>query len=155
MQSCLRPMVITGIAMTLLMGCSESPEKAIRERLQSAADGYESGDRTTIVDLVSDQYSDPDGNDKQAVLAALAMLAQGQRLYVAHSVREIQLDEGNRRARVGVHVALAGRPIDSVAAASEMRADLYRVDLEMADEEGEWRVVSARWRGQTLKYELP
>lgn len=135
----------------LLTACSTSPEKAIRARLQAGADAVESGDRTAVVDMISDAYSDPDGNDQQAVLASLALLTRGQKWYIALTVSRIELLDGGTRARVVADVALAGRPVDDIAAVDEAWADLYRLQLEMVDENGVWRVNSARWQAIGLR----
>jgi hypothetical protein len=46
-----------------------------------------------------------------------------------------------------VYVAMAGTPIEAPEALVGLRADLYRFDLELAEEpDGEWRVSSAQWR---------
>lgn len=128
----------------LLTACTTPPQQAIRERLEAGADAVESGDRTAVVDMVSDRYSDAAGNDKQAILASLAMLTRGQRWYLALSVQKIELHDGETAARVVAHVALAGRPVDDIAAVDEAWADLYRLDLDLVDEEGTWRILSAR-----------
>jgi hypothetical protein len=45
-----------------------------------------------------------------------------------------------------VLVALAGTPIHDPSALLGVRADLYRFDVRLRDEDGHWRVTSAEWQ---------
>lgn len=49
-------------------------------------------------------------------------------------------------ARAVAFVAMAGTPIDSAATLADVRADLWRFDVTLREEDGEWRVVRADWR---------
>ena len=46
---------------------------------------------------------------------------------------------------------MAGAPIAGVEDLVKLRADLYRFDFSLGDEEGEWKLTGAVWRRATAK----
>ena len=74
---------------------------------------------------------------------------RNQSVYLLVRVNDVVLADPGK-AQVDAFVALAGQPIRDATALPELRADLYRFDLRLRDEDGEWRVTSADWRPATL-----
>jgi hypothetical protein len=142
---------ISGILflITIVAGCAASPERQIRERLAAGAAAVERGDRSAMADMISAGYADGSGHDKQGVLGGLALLTRGQRTYILLDVKDVKLT-GSGRAEVDAVAALAGRPVEDLGALDEAWADLYRLNLQLTDEGGTWRIVTARWQPMGL-----
>jgi hypothetical protein len=138
----------------LLAGCSaepDSPEAAVRATLAAIERAAGERDVDALGDHVSDAYRDAHRNEKREVvqLAALHLL-RNQAVYTFSRIQSLEVDEPGR-ARVQALVALAGRPIPDAEALVTVRADLYRFDVRLAEEEpGVWRVVAADWKPATL-----
>ena len=45
-----------------------------------------------------------------------------------------------------VYVAMTGVPVESIDALISLKADLYRFELGLLEEGGEWRVIRSRWK---------
>ena len=69
-------------------------------------------------------------------------------IYLLVQIERIDLNDPHR-PRVTLYTAMAGKPFADVEALLELRAALYRFDLELIQEEDEWRVVSGRWQPAT------
>jgi hypothetical protein len=140
------------VAVALLAGpaCSpepESPEARIRALLDQMEVAAEQKDLGPLKAMVSEQYSDERGNDRQAVLGLLTYhFLRNQSIHLLTRVRAIEFPEPGR-ATVSVYVAMAGRPIPDADALTRLRADLYRFEFRLAEGgESGWLVTGAAWR---------
>ncbi|MFI5317343.1 MAG: hypothetical protein ACHQ6T_16710 [Myxococcota bacterium] len=136
-------------ALALALGCSggaETPEDRVRQVLAALAAAAEARDVGALKAYVSESYKDAEGNDRRTVLGvATAHFMRNSSVYVLMRVSELEIPEpGYASARA--LVALAGTPIANAGALLSVRADLYRFDLRLRDERGEWRVTSAAWQ---------
>ena len=52
-------------------------------------------------------------------------------------------DQGS--AEAVVYVAMTGVPIESMDALISLKADLYRFELGLVEDGGEWRIIRSRW----------
>jgi hypothetical protein len=132
-----------------LAGCAgdpQSPEAQIRSVLAELEAAAEAGELGPFKAHVSERYADGQGFDKEALVgfARLHVLRSARR-HVFVRVRAIELREP-QRAEVTLAVALAGSRLATPGDAARMRADVYKVDLDLEDEDGAWRIVWARWR---------
>jgi hypothetical protein len=142
------------IAAILVLACSAeppSPEDAVRETLAAIESAAGERDAGAIGEHVSEAYRDARGNDKRAVLALATLhLMRNQAVYTLSRVASLELVTPDR-AEARVYAALAGQPIPDPAALLTLRADLYRFDVVLREEQpGVWRVDSASWRPATL-----
>lgn len=132
----------------LASACGEpaaSPEARIKSLVEQAEQGAEARDISVLGDLVSDNYRDGRGYDRRTVLRiAQGLFLRNREIHLLSLVRNLEVNGDTAGARV--LVAMAGRPIESVQALVELRADLVRFDIELVREEGNWRVRSADWR---------
>jgi len=60
-------------------------------------------------------------------------------------IKTIDLMAQQDSADAVVYVAMTGVPVESMQALVSLKADLYRFDLELVEENGQWLVLSARW----------
>jgi hypothetical protein len=130
-----------------LVACSADspPEDRVRAVLAELEESAQARDAGEMKQHVSEAYSDGKGNDKRAVAQLVAFhLLRNQSVYLLTRVRSVEIAAPGQ-ARAEVLVAMAGTPIAGPEALLGLRADLYRFDLGLAEEDGVWRVRSADW----------
>ena len=121
-------------------GDPETPEGQVRALLGELELAAEEGDVAAFKEHVSERYGDDYGNDKQALSAYVTFhLMRNQRRHVVLRVREVLIRETGL-AQVSLHAGLAGRGGDLT------RADVYEIELDLEDEDGDWRLVWAQWK---------
>jgi hypothetical protein len=124
----------------------DDPEARVRALVARAEAAAEDRDTGALLALLSPRYRDAHGGDRDAARALLVhTFLRHQSVHLLVRLRELRFPaEG--RAALTAFVAMAGSPIEGAGALLDLRADLHRFDLELATEEGEWRVVGAAWR---------
>ena len=134
-------------ALLLLAACreAETPEAAVRRVLGELEAAAEARDVGAMKPHLSESYRDSQGNDRRAVLGlATAHFMRNRSIYLLTRVSELEIADAG--ASAVVLVALAGTPIHDPSALLGVRADLYRFDVRLRDEDGHWRVTSAEWQ---------
>lgn len=118
----------------------------MRQLVAEAVQAAEAGDAAHLRTLISADYRDSTGRDRRALDGLLRVyLLQHRPLYLYTRVASVSFAEGDR-AHATVYAAMAGRRIVDAAELAEARAGLYRFDLTLGLERGEWRVREATWR---------
>jgi hypothetical protein len=124
----------------------DSPEAQVRALLaqgEAAAEKKESG---VLRQLISEKYSDSQGQDKKAVEAMLRYyFLRNQSIHLFTRIRQIGFPQTDL-AQADVMVAMAGQPISDAEELERLRADLHRFEITLARENGEWKVIRAEWR---------
>ena len=96
--------------------------------------------------MISEKYTDSQGQDKKAIEAILRYyFLRNQTIHLFTRVREITFPAPDV-ARADVMVAMAAQPIAGVGELERVQADLHRFQINLAREQGEWRVLRAEWR---------
>jgi hypothetical protein len=149
------PRILGGSAALLLAaftigacrGAPDTPEARIRALVAKAESAAEEKDIGTLKDLISEAYSGREGEPKRDLVRVIGFyLLRNRSIHLLTQVRSIELPE-RKRAEATLFVAMAGRRIDGIDQLSRLRADIYRVDLALADEgAGDWKVTRAAWR---------
>jgi len=137
----------------LALACADRtpPEERVREVLAALEEGAQQRDAGAMKQHVSESYSDAHGNDKRQIAQLVAFhLLRNQSVYLLMHVQGVEIAAPGE-AKAAVLVAMAGTPIESLEALLELRADLYRFDLGLREEDGSWRVRSASYRPATLE----
>jgi hypothetical protein len=129
-------------------GCSpgpRSPEDEIRALIAEAERAAESKELAALRSMIAEDYRDAARRDRRELVRRLAgYFLRNDSIHLLVRIREVRAaDDG--RGEVQLYLAAAGRPISDLQALIPLRADLYRVDLVMVREDGDWRVSSARW----------
>jgi hypothetical protein len=139
-----RSIVAAMLVAASVFGCGadqESPEAEVRAWLESAEAAAEARDRGALLDLVSDAYADGRGNDKEDIGNMLRFyFFRQQNVSLLTRVEELRL-QGATAAHVSLFVGMAG----TTNTAFGLRADAYNLELELASEDGDWRLIGARW----------
>jgi hypothetical protein len=129
----------------LAVGCATSDSDAeIRALLAAAAEAAEARDAGFFADAVGLGYRDARGNDREQLLRTVrGYFLANQRVDVVSRVEDVVL-EGEDAARAVVYAGLLGRSAGEQVAGG-VEADLYRFDLELVDDGGDWRIIGAKW----------
>ena len=131
----------------MLAACSRerSPEDQIRDVVTAAEKGAEARDLSEVMGLVSDRYSDLQGQDKAAVRELMrGYFLINQSIHLLTRAEDIRF-ETDDIATARVSVGMLGRQDDSAGDWS-LAADVYEFDLRFLREDEAWRLQSATWR---------
>jgi hypothetical protein len=143
-MSCLRSLAP---AVALALACaacapSSAPDDEIRALVDAAEEAAEARDAGELRGLVADEYRDSQGRDAAEVRGFLhAWLAAHPSVNLLTRIDSIEL-EGTEQARVQVTIGLLGREAKSDSD-WDLAADLERLDVRLARDGGDWRVISA------------
>ena len=137
------------LALLSLTACSsnpDDPEQQIREMLTKGEKAVEERSITSVLDHVTDNYKDKYGRNKKEIKRIVAAyILRNQSIHLLTRIHEIALNEDQTRAEVILYVGMAGVPVDNAEQLVYTRADLYRFDLSLALESGEWLVTAGTW----------
>ncbi len=136
--------------LTVLSACAgpdATPEQQIRAVLGEIERASRAGEVGVLKDFISEHYRDRQGRTRQDLHSVIRyQYLRHKSVYLLTRIEDLEL-QPPVRARLVVLGAMASAPILDPGALRAARADVYRFDLELADEGGgEWRVVSAAWR---------
>jgi hypothetical protein len=96
-------------------------------------------------ELIADDYQDADGRGADEIRRYVqGYLITHQSIHLITRIEDIEI-QGEEVARAEVTVGMLGRESDS---RWDLAADVYRFDLRLAREDGEWRVTRAGWRAE-------
>ena len=124
-----------------------SPEEQVRTVIEGMEQAAEEGDVSAFKAVVSESYQDERGYDKRSLAAYVTFhVMRNNNRHFFTRIRSIEIRDTGR-AEVMLVAALTGSAISSPEELAGLRADVYKVDVDLDDEgEGDWRVVWAQWR---------
>ncbi|MBW2240942.1 MAG: hypothetical protein JRH01_03065 [Deltaproteobacteria bacterium] len=137
-----------GVGLLLLTSCSaevETPEVQIRRTLAALETAAESGDVSGFKELVSEQYTDAQGHDKQAlgVYVAFQVMRNGNRHIVLRVRDVLVISPGS--AEVTLIAGIGGTR--GAGDALSLHGNVYQIDVDLEEEEtGTWRLAWAQWK---------
>ena len=127
-------------------GRTESPEARVRAWLKAGEAAAEARRLMALKEMISAGYRDEAGRNRRAVVRVLmGYFHRHGSIYLLMRVEDISFPEPGR-AQVLLYAAMAAEPIAGAESLTDMRADLHRFELDLVDEEGEWKLLSAAWR---------
>ena len=132
----------------IVVACSKpaTPEQRVREFLGRAEKAAEQKDIGALRGSVSPRYGDADGRDRRMIEGILRLyVLRHESIHLLTRIENIEFPKPTE-AQVVIYVAMAARPIIDVAQLAAFRANLYRFELTLIDEDTEWRVQRADWR---------
>jgi hypothetical protein len=137
----------------LLTGCRGervSPEDQVRALINSAATAAGQKNLGTLRDMISEKYTDDQGQNKRAVEGLLRLhFLRNETVHLYAHIQSVTLPQPDR-AQATVLVAMAGVPIASAQELPALRADLHRFELDFVREGKTWRAQRAGWRRAEL-----
>jgi len=129
----------------LLAACgpASTPEDEVRALIDQAETAAEARDAGALRALVADDYRDGDGRGADDIRRYVqGYLIAHQSIHLITRVDSIEI-EGAEAAHALVTVGMLGRESDTTW---DLAGDVYRFDLRLAREDGEWRVTRAGWQ---------
>jgi hypothetical protein len=143
---CMKAIAAVGVLCAMsAAGCGATdPELEIRALLASAEEAAEARDAGFFGDLLGTSYRDARGNDRDEALRMIrGYFIANQRVEIVSRVDEVRL-EGADAARAIVHAGMAGQRAGG-GLITGVDADLYRFELELVNDGGDWRIIGATW----------
>jgi len=135
--------------MLLLSGCGRednSPEEQVRLFVKAGETAVEGRRIGAVRDLVAEDYADAGGRSRRDLVALVTRyLFMHKNIHLLTRIDNLSFP-GRDNARLSIFVAMTGRNVSDLDSLLNMQADLYRFDVELARRDGDWRLVSARWR---------
>lgn len=132
-----------------LVACGDepdSPEARVKAYLARGEVAAEARDLQGLRAMISPAYRDDLGRDRRAVVRLLAgYFLRHRSIHLLTRVEHVAFAE-ETRAQVVVYVAMAARPMTDAHALLSLRADLYRFELALVEQAGEWQLTSVTWR---------
>ncbi len=140
-------LALLAVLVTVVTGCGESqtPEAMVRGVIAQGEQAAEARDLSGIMDLVAPAFEDGQGGGRDELKQYLrGYLVAHQAIHLLTKVESVEFPYRDM-AKVSLTLGTLGR--DSAAAtAFDLAADVYDVELELALDDGEWRVTRASWR---------
>ena len=140
-------LALLAVLVTVVAGCGESqtPEAMVRGVIAQGEQAAEARDLSGIMDLVAPAFEDGQGGGRDELKQYLrGYLVAHQAIHLLTKVESVEFPYRDM-AKVSLTLGTLGR--DSAAAtAFDLAADVYDVELELALDDGEWRVTRASWR---------
>lgn len=134
-----------GLATLFACSIELTPEEEIRALVREAEIAVEERQVGDFARLISEQYGDAHGNNKEELLRMLRLqMIRNQVIYLLVRVGDINL-HSEVSAAATVRVAMAGGPLQTYEDLARLGAELYRFDLDLVKESGKWRIVTAAW----------
>ena len=138
--------VVVAVATMLVSACEASdPEAEIRALLAAAEEAAEARDVGFFGSALGESFRDARGNDRDELIRMVrGFFIANQRIEIVSRIDEIVL-EGEDAARAVVHAGMAGQRTGA-ALIDGIDADLYRFELELVNDGGDWQIIGADYR---------
>ena len=122
-------------------GSAGDPEDVLREWVARGELAVEEKDRGDLLELISEDYADSRGNDRDRIGEILRLyFFRQESIALLTSIDEVILFDGSA-AQVMLTVGMAG----TNSGAFGIRADAYQFELELQKPDDEWKLIGARW----------
>ena len=146
-MSCLRSLALAAALACAACGPSGTPEDELRMLVAEVETLAESRDAGALRELIADDYQDASGRDAGEVRNLLhAWLVAHPSVNLLTRIDSIEL-EGTELARVQLTIGMLGREAKGESD-WDLAADIERLDIRLAREGDEWRVIGARRQGE-------
>lgn len=128
-------------------GCKkpQSDEELIKAMIAETAELARAKDIKGILENVSEEYKDQQGNDRNALKGILFIYFQGYET-VGVFVRDTQVTVEGDQAQAQVKVILTGgEDPDTLGGVVPKSGGGYLIDMNLVREDGDWMVIRATW----------
>lgn len=141
--------VVLVVLAIVISGCSSktSTEDRIRAVISMIEEAAEERSMSGVSKHLSVDYKDKYHlNRRAAVRSLLGYFHQHRSIHLLTRITSLEIEAGKQAADAVVYVAMAGVPVESIEALVAVKANLYRFDIRLLEEEGEWKVNFSEWR---------
>lgn len=132
------------LASALLVGCGSravGPEEALRQWIADAEAAAEDLDHRAILAMVSQNYADARGNDRDSIDKLLRLYFLRQKsVELVMKIDELTVIDDSAGE---ILVTAAG--IGTTTRALGVNADAYQFSLELEKDNDEWMLIGAQW----------
>lgn len=136
--------LILSLMMLLISACGDSasdPEAELRDWVARGETAVEAKDRSGLLDMISEDYVDARGNDRNNIGNMLrAYFFRQQSIALLTGIDEVTF-YGDTAALLRLTVGMAG----SNGGVLGFSADAYQFELELQKPDDEWVLIGARW----------
>ncbi|MCP4289594.1 MAG: hypothetical protein GY792_35095 [Gammaproteobacteria bacterium] len=143
------------VLLAVLSACSadpDNPEQKIRKMIDAGEEAVEARSIMMVLSFIAGDYQDKQGRRKEDMKRMVAgYILRNKSIHLLTRVQHVALNEDETKADVTLYVGMAGVPVASVDQLVFTRADLYRFDLVLVLEEGNWRVAEGNWHQARLE----
>jgi hypothetical protein len=149
----IRLLVLLLLGLGAMPACRKrlSAEDQVREAIASAVEGVRERKVKKVAAIVSSQYADQEGRDRQSIVdLARAQILLRPNLFLVTRISSVACPEAGQCDAV-VLAAMASVPTQDLSGLASSQADVYRFDLGLVDEDGSWRVRRASWAPASVK----
>ena len=139
------------LAVCLMLAACSGDKLTAEDRVHALIDAMEqsveAGSVREAIRFLHADYKDPRHTGRQAAGRTLFGITQRHRdIHLFTLTKTVELTAQKDSATAVVFVAMTGIPVESVEAVISVKADLYRFELVLVEEDGEWRILSSRWQ---------
>ena len=130
----------------LLAGCTEpsAPEAEIRALIQRTEQAAEERDHSEVMGAVAETFVSSRAGDRQQLANYLrAWFFRNRNIHLFVRINSIDIIDPVT-ANADLTVAMAGQPIPEDIALLGLKADLYRIQLQLLKDK-HWQVTHAAW----------
>jgi hypothetical protein len=122
-------------------GPSAGPEEALQLWIARAEAAVEDLDRRSLVAMISENYADARGNDRDAIEKLLYFY------FLRQTTVELvmKVDEMKISAGTAAEILLTVAGVGTTTQALGLNADVYKFSLELEEDGDEWMLIGARW----------
>ncbi len=122
-------------------GPISGPEEALRQWVADAEAAAEDLDRRGLVAMVSENYADGRGNNRDAVNNLLRLYFLRQKSVVL----VMKIDELTVIDETAAQILVTTAGVGTTTRALGVNADSYQFSLELEKSDDEWMLIGARW----------
>ncbi len=122
-------------------GPISGPEEALRQWVADAEAAAEDLDRGGLVAMVSENYADGRGNNRDAVNNLLRLYFLRQKSVVL----VMKIDELTVIDETAAQILVTTAGVGTTTRALGVNADSYQFSLELEKSDDEWMLIGARW----------
>jgi hypothetical protein len=145
-----RLIYLLALVITLSLGaCSDtevSNEDALKQLLATASVAAEERSHDRLLELVDDQFSAQKGLDKKQLSRLIrGYLFRHKNIFLFSKIKALEF-LADDRALLSIHVAMTGSKISDLGALANLRARIYRMDLELVKKDSTWLLIYADWQ---------
>ena len=122
-------------------GPKAGPEEEVRAWIDAAHVAAEDLDRRSLVAMVSENYADARGYDREGIDKLLRLYFLRQKSVAL----AYQIDELTVHAGTAAEILLTVAGVGTTDRALGINADAYQFSLELEKHDDDWMLIGARW----------